>query len=81
MVTGYKDNKHKAFSNFNDAVEWFAVAGHETFHFCLGPVDGPKTKTDEHGGQPECYVANSERGAVIFESYRYGSLQHPESVL
>lgn len=80
MVAGYHENKYKGFNNFKDAVEWLSDAGHDTFHFCQGPVDGPKTKINEHSGHPECYVVHNGRWAAIFESYRYSCLQSLESV-
>lgn len=82
MVTGYVGNRHMGFNNFQDAMEWLSSIGHDTFHFCQGPADGPKTRTNEHRGKPECYVAIDGRGtAIIFENYRYGCLQYSESVL
>lgn len=82
MVSGYEGNEYKGFNNFKDTVEWLAVAGHDTFHFRQGLMDGPKTKTNEHSGKPECYVATNGRGtAMIFEKYRYGCSQYSGSVL
>lgn len=81
MVSGYPKNKYKGFNDFSEAMEWLFNAGHDTFHFCYGPVDGPKSKTDEHSGQPECYVATTGHGVAIFERYRYDYLQVSDTVL
>lgn len=81
MVSEYHENKYKGFNNVKDAVEWLSKAGHDTFHFCYGPCDGPKSTTDEHSGQPECYVATNGQGAAIFENYRYDCLHYSETVL
>lgn len=80
MVLGWKDNEYKGFNNFKDAREWLSNVGHDTFHFCQGLVDGPKSKTDEHSGQPECYVVSNGRDAAIYERYRYDYLQCLESL-
>ncbi|KAK2613357.1 hypothetical protein N8I77_000275 [Diaporthe amygdali] len=69
MVTGFPDNRHKGFETFSAALEWLSMNGHSTFHFWQGPMDGPKSKSSEDSGQPECYLATGGRGAAIFGSY------------
>lgn len=76
MVNGVPGNEHKAFDNFKDAVAWLSSAGHDTFHFCEGPADGPEPKSPGHGGESKCYVATGGRGAAIFTRYRYACLHN-----
>lgn len=76
MVSGYPDSEHKAFRNFGEAKKWLTIAGHDTFHFCQGIVDGEEESPhNEHGGSPVCYVAAIDgRDGAIYETYGYGQL-------
>lgn len=70
MVRGYPENKYKGFVTFSGAREWLSQSGHDTFHFCQGLCDGPKSESNEHSGRPGCYEATDGRDTAIFENYK-----------
>ncbi|KAB5543094.1 hypothetical protein GE09DRAFT_237877 [Coniochaeta sp. 2T2.1] len=49
LVDGFPDAKHKAFTQFDEAVEWMKSNGRPNFHFYLPLIEGASPKVPVRG--------------------------------
>ncbi|CAN8100010.1 unnamed protein product [Discula destructiva] len=69
-VSGLPDNRFQGFATFPAAKKWLlSQISERTFHFIMGPADGPKSLASESDGYDAIYAVANGRETGVYSSY------------